>query len=493
MTVTIPYLDLFQSSAGDLMSPVICRLQRDTLCGVAVRRLAETGQGCAVVVDRNNRVQGLLTRTDVVQRVACAVDADTPVEQVMSRPALIVVESMPAYRALAELRAQRERWAPVVNASDQLEGLFDAQAAVERGLPTALQRLAHVNGPPTDQGLRHCRKGQSRIVDAMAAEGAPATTIQQVLATLNDDIHDRAMNMALDNMTEDGWGHPPAAFSLIVMGSSGRRESFLDPDQDNGFVIADYPDRDHGQVDRYFTELARRMTRSLDAAGISFCRGHVMATNPLWRKTLSQWKAQVRGWLRRRSQMGFLHSNILLDCRGVAGNPELATEFREHLVQQLSTSRSYVRALTLNESTRGVGLGWFDRLITESEDSAHPGELDLKRLGLMPIVEVARLYATAHGITATATRDRLAALASARALSADDAAALQDAHTFIAGLVFRRQLDDLAREAPPGKHITPGSLNSAEQDKLVTSLKTVQTMVKRLARDLVGTDASGAN
>ncbi|MFV8834029.1 DUF294 nucleotidyltransferase-like domain-containing protein [Aquisalimonas sp.] len=491
MTFSVPYLSVFQSSVGDLMGPALCRLQRGTRCGFAVQQLADTGQGCAIIVDRDQRIQGLLTRADVIRRVACRVPADTAVEDVMSRPALIATTAMPAYRALAELQVQRERWAPVVDASDRLQGLFDAQAALAHGLPAALQRLSAVTAPPTNQGLRRCRDGQAHIIGGMAGEGASAAAMQQMLASLNDDLHARALDMAMDAMAEDGWGRPPVAFSMIVMGSAGRTESFLDPDQDNGFVIADYPDQDHGQVDRYFIELARRTTRSLDAAGVPLCKGHVMATNPLWRKTLPQWQAQIRGWLRRRTETGFLQSNILLDCRCVAGDRELAEALREYLVQQFAASRSYVRALTLNESTRGVGLGWFDRLITESEDSAHPGELDLKRLGLMPIVEVARLYATAHGITAFATRDRLDALADANVLSSGDVTALKNAHEFIAGLIFRRQLDDLAREAPPGKHITPGSLTSSEQDTLVTSLKSVQGMVKRLARDLVGTDVAG--
>ncbi|SEO48817.1 DUF294 nucleotidyltransferase-like domain-containing protein [Aquisalimonas asiatica] len=489
MTFSVPYLSVFQQTAGDLMGPALCRLQRDTPCGSAVQQLADTGQGCAVIVDRGQRVQGLLTRADVIRRVACRVSADTPIDEVMSRPALIATTTMPAYRALAELQARRERWAPVVDASERLQGLFDAQTALAHGLPAALQRLAAVTGPATDQGLRRCRNGQAHIIDGMAAEGASAAAMQRMLASLNDDLHARAVEMGVNGMAEDGWGRPPVAFAMIVMGSSGRTESFLDPDQDNGFVIADYPDQDHGQIDRYFIELARRTTRSLDAAGIPLCKGHVMATNPLWRKTLPQWQDQIRRWLRRRSETGFLQSNILLDCRGVAGDMALAAELRDHMVAQFAASRSYVRSLTLNESTRGVGLGWFDRLITESEDSAHPGELDLKRLGLMPIVEVARLYATAHGITACATHDRLDALAEANVLSGGDVAALKDAHEFIAGLIFRRQLNDIAREARPGKHITPGALTPAEQDRLVTSLKSVQGMVKRLARDLVGPDA----
>ena len=37
-------------------------------------------------------------------------------------------------------------------------------------------------------------------------------------------------------------------------------ESFLFPDQDNGFILDKYPDDRHTSVDAYFIELARRVT-----------------------------------------------------------------------------------------------------------------------------------------------------------------------------------------------------------------------------------------
>ncbi|MSO89125.1 MAG: hypothetical protein EXQ89_04035 [Rhodospirillaceae bacterium] len=50
-------------------------------------------------------------------------------------------------------------------------------------------------------------------------------------------------------MQDRGRSPPPVALSLIVMGSGGRGESFLFPDQDNGIIIADYPDDAHDRID----------------------------------------------------------------------------------------------------------------------------------------------------------------------------------------------------------------------------------------------------
>ncbi len=66
------------------------------------------------------------------------------------------------------------------------------------------------------------------------------------------------------------------------------------PYQDNGFVLDDYDDLEHEHIDAYFVALAEHMTTLVDQVGITFCKGHVMATNPLWRKTLRQWREQLR-------------------------------------------------------------------------------------------------------------------------------------------------------------------------------------------------------
>ena len=82
-------------------------------------------------------------------------------------------------------------------------------------------------------------------------------------------------------MKDDGLGNPPVAFSVIAMGSGGRSENFVCPDQDNGFTLDDYPDGLHTKIDSWFFKLGESMTRDLDTVGLPKFKGFVMATNPL--------------------------------------------------------------------------------------------------------------------------------------------------------------------------------------------------------------------
>ena len=109
----------------------------------------------------------------------------------------------------------------------------------------------------------------------------PVPEIQALITDINQGIHQRILETQLAAMKDAGWGEPPVLFTLLVMGSGGRGENFLFPDQDNGFILDDYPDAKHTAIDAFFIELAERMTRDLDTVGFPYCRGYVMATNPL--------------------------------------------------------------------------------------------------------------------------------------------------------------------------------------------------------------------
>ena len=478
------YLPMFQLRARDLMEPVRIRLTPETPCEQAVRELAASSAACAVVVDSAGRTIGTLDSADIMARAAFRVPGSTPVRAIMSRAVETVSEQTPLYRAIAEMQAANCHHAVVIAPDGRPLGLLPVISA--RVLPASLARLDKLAPSPTVSALQAARSHQQAIVRDLLHAGTPAPEIQRVIACLNDDIHRQALELARQSMEADGWGKPPVPFTLIVTGSAGRMESFLDPDQDNAMVLADYPDRDHGAVDRFFAELASRMSRHLDQVGVRFCPGHVMARNPLWRKTISQWRDQMRGWVRRRSQQSFLFSKILLDCRDVAGERSLGLELRRSMQEHFTASPSYLRALVLNESPRTVGLGWFDRIMTESDDGAHAGELDLKRYGIAPLVEAVRLYALAHDVDATTTPQRLTALADTGALTTDAADYLLRTHAFIAGLIFERQNDDATHERPLGKHITPDRLTRWQREQLVSGLKEIQGLVDRLARDLGG-------
>ena len=62
------------------------------------------------------------------------------------------------------------------------------------------------------------------------------------------------------------------------------------------------------------------MSDILDAAGVPFCKGGVMAKNREWRKSVADWRATIDGWVRRQRPADLLNVDIFFDAVPVHGD-----------------------------------------------------------------------------------------------------------------------------------------------------------------------------
>ena len=95
-----------------------------------------------------------------------------------------------------------------------------------------------------------------------------------------------------------------------------------------------------------FSRLAERLCRNLNEAGIPYCNGYCMAVNPLWRKTLPQWIAQIGQWTRKSSLVSVRLADIFFDFQPVWGQTELAHELRHVVTGLVRNNRSFLRKCT---------------------------------------------------------------------------------------------------------------------------------------------------
>lgn len=468
------------------MRPPLLTCGAETPCAEIVARWAEADAALAVVINADGHVLGVLSERDVARRITYRVAPETPVGEVMAAPARTACEGERLHAAVARMRRARLDHLVVVDTAGRLAGtlaLPDATAVLATGLMRQIDRLTI---EPDPAAPRRTKEGQAHLARALLDDSVPATEVLRLLSDLNDAIYGRVIEDALADMAEGGWGAPPRPFATIVMGSAGRGESLLRPDQDNGFVIADYPDSGHTPIDRFFIELAGRMTRTLDAIGFPYCNGNVMASNPAWRKTLPQWCAQLDGWGRLRHPVALLHADIFYDFEVAWGPPELGRALRRHALAVARESRLFLRDMALNESHHMVGLGWVHRFVTDPDEGPHQGEINLKRNAALPIVEAVRLYALRAGIAATNTPERIAALAAAGVFSRDERDSLAGAFAHVANLLLRGQIADSLAGRKPSAYVAPGALSTRDKDILALAMKAVDRLNTRLRADFTG-------
>jgi CBS domain-containing protein len=482
---------LFRSLARDHMGPKPVEVARTASIGEAVNSMAQAGSRVAVVTDSHGRPAGMLTEQDVVRRVAWRAMPDQPVEEVMTAPIVTVSADDHLLHAITTMRRHRLSHVPVIDGAGRLAGLL-ALHDVLFFLSGWLGRLIDqfVNDERLD-GLKHIKQSETDLASDALRDGMPVAGVQALLTEINYELHRRALALAINALAADGWGGPPVSFALIVMGSAGRGECLLAPDQDNGFILADYDDAAHARIDAYFVPLAVRLTQMLDAIGFPLCHGNVMATNPVWRKRISEWRKQISGWLRKRTETQLLLSDILVDFQHVWGDAALSRSLRRHVMEAIAESPTFVRDLFSIEADHGAALGWFGRLRSERDKQDRPGMINLKLRGSLPLVEAARLLSLRAGLPETSTLARLDGLLAAGALHPDDHDNLKDAFQFISQLLLRQQVEDAASGREIGEFVPEERLSKREKDHLVTCLRSIVNVRTLLEADLAAPGIRG--
>jgi signal-transduction protein with cAMP-binding, CBS, and nucleotidyltransferase domain len=463
----------YQARVGDhLQASPLC-IAVDSNCLTAIQMLRRERTACALVLDPGGGLAGVLSAGDLLQRLPFGAEAVTPIHRVMSQPPPVRVET-PLFEALVLLRRYDLAYLPVVDRGGCPVGMITAGRLLETLLPQPFGPLeAHVlAGTPAD--LRQARARQAELVTALLDQGLPAVDIQAILSALNDDVYRRVLEQSLAELAEQGWGAPPVAFAAVVTGSLGRRESLLRPDQDNGFILADYPDAEHVRINEFFYELAVRMTRRLDAVDIPLCHGQVMASNPSWRKRLEEWQQQFLGWLQKPSPAAVMLFDIWIDFRPVYGADDLAETLRRFVTAAAPQHPNFLRELDVSQFEREVAITPFRTLKRERlPGQADHRHVDVKRKGLRPLVEGVRLLALRQGTAATATAQRLAQLRDAGVFNADLGEALEDALHGLSELLLRAQLRRLEQGGAPGACVDPEALSRRERVRLKESLRAV--------------------
>ena len=332
-------VDLFTKKVMDYMTDdYICVHPQETI-GKATQQLRNEKKS-TLIIQNEQGVCGVITEKDIAAKVVFQIKEDTPVEQIMSAPVKYVFDDDLVFHAVGKMRKFGFRHLPVVNYNFQIIGIIQMNDALTAELGDIMSQIDQMTCDENDeQGLQLIKKQQIHIAQEMLERNISPHDISYLLSFLNNVIHRRSIRIAEKKIKEKNIIQDIPAYSVIVMGSGGRMESFLYPDQDNGIIYEDTSSEDPKKVDQYFEELAKHFTKTLDDCDIPFCKGNLMASNPLWRKSLPDWKKQIDTWINKHAPQDMRNIDMLYDFRSVHGKFELADELRTHLIKQLQQNK----------------------------------------------------------------------------------------------------------------------------------------------------------
>lgn len=421
---------------------------------------------------------GILTERDVMRAIAAGGGAALarPAGPLASRPLATVGADDFAYRAIGRMDRLKVRHLGVEDADGTLVGALSARDLLKARASDAMMLGDAIEAADSPAALAAAFARMPGVAGHLVQEDVPAHEVAAVISHEIAALTGRASRLAETRMAEEGHGPPPVAYAVLVLGSVGRGESLLAADQDNAVVTAVPADPE--AADRWFARFGTHLADFLDAAGVVYCKGGVMAKNPAFRGSIEDWRGRIAGWLGRNRPQDLLAVDIFYDFRPVHGDMELAARLFDEAYEAAHRSPILAKLLAGEIEGHRPPLTLLGGLRTEQ------GRVDLKKGGLFPVVAAARCLAMRHNIRLRATRERIEAVRRMKIGSDADLERWPEAHAVILDAILRQQLADIAAGRPPGNRVDPSILTRGGQRRLKEALGTLGE-VAATVRDLL--------
>jgi CBS domain-containing protein len=426
--------------------------------------------GSLVVVDASGAALGILTRGDVLERVTLAqLPLDTPVSQVMSSPVKTLDAGACAQDAVLLMARHGFRHVPLTDGG-RVVGIVSERDLLSLQRPSTERLSEAIHAAHSVDELRVAAQDIRRFAAELLEQGVGAQQLTRLISHLNDVLTDR-----LVRLIADAHGVSLERACWLSFGSEGRSEQTIATDQDNGLVFdSDTPARDRPA----WLAFAGDVNEALDTCGYPLCKGNVMASNPECCLTSAEWCARFLGWIEHGAPEDLLNASIYFDVRPLAGRLELAQPMLDLVFSRAAKVPRFVKQMADNALFRRPPLNWFGAITSHEVDGR--AVVNLKLQGTAIFVDAARLYALAHGVARTSTRQRFEAIGPL--LHAKP----QESEGWIAAFEFLQELRLQAQVMPDptGGTLAPNHLNLADVSALNDIERRVLKESFRVARRL---------
>ena len=433
------------------------------------RRLQSSRTGAVLVsTDGDGDELGILTERDLVDAIATGDDGvlSTTAREHASWPVALLSQSAFVYQAIGRMQRLGTGHLAVVNEAGQVKGVVTARALLEGRRAHAILLGDRVMTAANADDLALAADELPAVARGLLDNGMSAPAIAAVISDALHHLTVRAAALTEERMQAQGQGAAPVPWALLMLGSAGRGESLLAPDQDNAIVYLG-----SSRHDQWFETFASTFVDILNDAGVPYCSGDIMASNPAWRRTLVDWNEQVRAWLDMQTVDCLHNINAFFDIKPIYGDVRVADELHRNAVEMATTHVATLERMASVLSGLRPPLGFFGGFELES------GRLNLKTATL-PLVTAARILALLVGSTAHSTTDRLREAAESTPLTLEEAQRLSDVYEFLMNLVLTQQLHDLEEGVVPSNRIEVSQLDIGQTRRLREALRQIDRLLR---------------
>ena len=408
--------------------------------------------------DDEDELLGILTDRDLCIRVISqGIDTNLTVSEVMTTDVVSLGYNAYVFEAMLTMLRYNVHHLPILKDKKPI-GVIGMTDIVRHESQNSLLLVSSIFQQTTVEDLQLVAAQVKDCFVRMVNEDANAHMVGRAMSVIGSSFKQRLAEMA-----EMELGPAPIPYCLVAMGSMARDEQLIVTDQDNAIILDNsYDEALHGE---YFAQFSKFICDGLAACGYSYCSGDIMATNPEWRKTRTEWEECFANWIDHPTPERLLNSSIFFDLLGVCGRVKWAEQLQSFIVRRAKRNNRFLACMAYNAISRTPPLGFFKDFVME-KDGRHRNSINLKRRGTAPLADLIRVHALAIGSRSQNSFDRLDDINNAGILPKGRGMDLKDAMELIYMVRIRHQALDIENQEEPDNNIEPEHMSEFERRNL---------------------------
>jgi CBS domain-containing protein len=458
--------DISTRKVGDLIARAPISVPADTSIRAAAGKMRDAHISCLAITE-GERLVGIVTARDFVNKVlAQGLDPEAPVSTVMAADPMVLTPESLGSDVLNRMLEHRIGHLPVVD-EGKLVGMITQTDLVRF---QAVSSALLVRDAATAQTVAELAENTARIprlLVQLVGGGSAHEVVTRLITDIADTVTRRLLAMA-----EAELGPAPVPYLWLACGSQGRQEQTGVSDQDNCLMIDDAATKADMA---YFAKLAKIVSDGLNACGYVYCPGDMMATNPQWCQPMRVWRGYFRKWVATPDPMAQMLASVMFDLRPIGGMASLYTDLQAEVLAMAAKNSIFVAHMIGNSLKHTPPLGLLRGFAT-IRSGEYKNHIDLKHNGVVPVVDLGRVYALIGELPPVNTRARLVAAAEAGVISDSGGRDLIEAYDLIAQTRLEHQARRVKSGEKPDNFIAPSELSDFERSHLRDAFVVVRTM-----------------
>ena len=427
----------------------------------------------SLAITRDGNLVGLITTRDLTARVlAVGLPANTPIGQVMTPDPLTLTPDALGSDILHMMLERRIGHLPIVQ-DGKLKGIVTQTDLTRFQAVSSAQLVRDVATADTVEEMAAVTARIPRLLTQLVAANNGHEVVTRLITDIADTVTRRLLKLA-----ETSLGPAPVPYLWLACGSQGRQEQTGVSDQDNCLILDDAATPEDM---RYFKALAKFVSDGLNGVGYVYCPGDMMATADRWCQPRAVWQRYFRGWIDTPSTEAQMLASVMFDLRPIGGHTALFRDLQAETLAMASKNSIFVAHMISNSLKHQPPLGLLRGFAT-IRSGEHKNHIDMKHNGVVPVADLARVYALSGRLTEVNTRARIEAAESAGVVSVSGARDLIEAYDLIARLRLENQAALVKSGRKPDNFLAPSDLSDFERSHLRDAFVVVRTMQSALGQ-----------